>query len=91
MSTTTIGSAWKVVSPPISREAVDWVSIRSVQSLWPHIVSVIHDSVIQHSDSITACSQHRVIRWLLWCIGYCVLVIVYWLLCMYYVVLCNTE
>ena len=57
---------WKVVSPPISREAVDWVSIRSVQSLWPHIALVIHESAIQlqHSDSITACSQHRVIRWL---------------------------
>jgi len=25
-----------------------------------------------------------------WCTGYCVLVIVYWLLCIY-VVLCNTE
>jgi len=50
---------WKVVSPPISRQAVDWVSIRSVQSLWPHIASVIHESVaaiqMQHSDSITAC------------------------------------
>jgi len=45
-------------------EAVDWVSIRFVQSLWPHIASVIHESAIQHSDSITACSQHRVIRWL---------------------------
>ena len=56
---------WKVVSPPISRQAVDWVSIRSVQSLWPHIASVIHEYAIQHSDSITACSQHRVIiRWL---------------------------
>ena len=49
---------WKGVSPPISREAVDWVSIRSVQSLWPHIALVIHESAIQiqHSDSITACS-----------------------------------
>ena len=41
---------WKVVSPPTSGEAVDWVSIRSVQSLWPHIASVIHESAIQHSD-----------------------------------------
>ena len=51
---------------PISREAVDWDSRsdRSVQSLWPHIASVIHESAVQHSDSITACSQHRVIRWL---------------------------
>ena len=38
---------WKVV---LSREAVDWVSIRSVQSLWPHIASVIHESAVQHSD-----------------------------------------
>ena len=53
----------KVVSLPTSGEAVDWVSIRSMQSLWPHIASVIHESAIQHSDSvyimvITACSQH---------------------------------
>jgi len=53
-----INRQWKVFSPPISREAVDWVSIRSVKSLWPHIALVIHESAIQHSDSITACSQH---------------------------------
>ena len=42
---------WKVVSPPTSGEVVDWV-IRSVQSLWPHIASVIHGSAIQHLDSV---------------------------------------
>ena len=61
---------------PISREAVDWDSRsdRSVQSLWPHIASVIHESAVQHSDSITACSQHRVIRWLCKLHAFCILI-----------------
>jgi len=44
---------WKVVSPPTSGKAVDWVSIRSVQSVWSHIGSVIHEpAIVQHSDSV---------------------------------------
>jgi len=43
---------WKFVSPPTSGEAVDWVNIRSVQSLWPHTASVIHESAVQNSDSV---------------------------------------
>jgi len=41
---------WKVVSQPTSgSEAVVWFSIRSVQSLWPHIALVIHESALRHN------------------------------------------
>jgi len=56
---------WKVVSQPTSGEAVVCFSIRSVQSLWPHIALVIHESALRQCImAITACSQHRVIGYL---------------------------